>query len=120
VFQVRQTPRSSDTNHANAISNFEKSLEYLEKFFSTGKPDKDDKYYKMYNQWATNSAFCLGELYRTSNEELSCKYFDKSIAYYKKQRELSPSANVTAEGFKSFEESIKKNKEKSNCTKYQE
>ncbi len=112
-------PNKNDTNHAKAIANFEKSLKYLEEFFNAGKPDKDDKHYKMYNQWATNSAFCLGELYRQSNEELSCKYFDKSVLYYKKQRELSPSTNVAAEGFKSFEESIKKNKEKSNCAKYQ-
>ncbi len=110
-------PKGKDINYYYAIMNFDKSLEYIEKYLNENEIDKKDKFYNLYYQWATNSAFSLGELYQVNKiYVLSCYYFDKSFEYYNVQLKINPRADIGARGFKSFKEGVKRNKEWSNCS----
>jgi hypothetical protein len=109
-------PGNKDKTYYHAIMNFNKSLDYFEIFLAEKGLDKNDRFYTFYHQWATNSAFSLGELYQVNkNYKLSCYFFDKSLKYYNEQLELKPDADLVAVGFKSFQEAIDKNKEWANC-----
>lgn len=107
---------NNDKTYYRAIINFNKSLDYFEKFLLEKGLDKKDRFYTFYYQWATNSAFSLGEIYQVNkNYKLSCYFFNKSFEYYNEQLKIKPDADIAAVGFNNFEEAIEKNKEWSNC-----